>query len=411
MALLLAPLGALVLIVGLTPEPSLRGFAGDLSVYRGYAVLLLQGSIPYRDFHVEYPPLALVPMTLPLLAAPGGIDDLGYIWRFTLIEGVLAVAGAWLVFGATGRSRSALLLWAVLISVAWASVALRYDLWAVLCVLIAVLLVDRRPGAAGVALGLGTMLKLYPIVLLPVLGVWLITQRDRTGSVRLVAGCAGVVVLVTTAAWVLAGPASLQWLQYQAERGLQIESLWAGVLLGLHLLTDQAIEVGIGFGTVQVRSIGSDVLVAASPVVLASLLAAVTVVAIGRFRWDHARLGRVPSSSMVLASVAVIAALLVGSKVLSVQYIIWLLPFAPLLPIRLRWLVLAITALSTAIYTIDYQGLMHLQAPMILAMLARNALLLALAVWVLLDLWPGLSRRASRGLGGTGLHPLSSAGE
>jgi Glycosyltransferase family 87 len=209
--LVLAPLVLLVLIVGLTSEQTRLIFASDLSVYRGYGLQVLGGSIPYLDFKMEYPPLALVPMTVPLLAGPaGGIDLLGNIWRFVAIQGALAVAASWLLFQATGRSRSTLVLWAVLVGLAWASVALRYDLWPVLCVLVAVLVVDRRPGAAGVALGLGTMLKLYPLALLPVLGAYALAERDRAAFGRLLVGCASVVGIVMAAAWALAGPASLQ---------------------------------------------------------------------------------------------------------------------------------------------------------------------------------------------------------
>ena len=140
--LLLAPPVLLVLLVGLTPEPTRLILAGDLSLYHRWGLQLLGGSIPYLGFNVEYPPLALVPMTLPLLApSPGGIDDVGYVWRFTLAEGVLAVVAGWLLFRTTGRSRTTLVLWAVLVGLAWASVALRYDLWPVLCVLVAVVVV------------------------------------------------------------------------------------------------------------------------------------------------------------------------------------------------------------------------------------------------------------------------------
>jgi len=396
--LLLVPPVLLALIVGLTPEPTRLILAGDLSVYRRYGLQVLGGSIPYLDFNVEYPPLALVPMILPLLAPPrGGIDDLGYIWRFTLAQGALATAAGWLLFEATGRSRSTLVLWAVLVGLAWASVALRYDLWPVLCVLVAVVVVDRRPGAAGVALGLGTMLKLYPIALLPVLGAYALARRDRAGFVRLLVGCVSVVVLVMAAAWVLAGPASLQWLVYQQERGLQIESLGAGLLLGLHVLVGQPIDVAYAFGSVQVRAPGSDLLVAASPIALAVLLGVVTVVTGLRFRWDYARLGRVPSSSVDLASAAAIAVLLVGSKVLSVQYVIWLLPFVIFLPLRIRWLLLAVTALSTAIYTIDYTGLWHLEAPIIVALLVRNVLLAVITAWLVVEM--GTRRGVARDVG------------
>ena len=385
--LLLAPPILLLLIVGLTPEPTRLIFAGDLPVYRRYGIQLLGGSIPYLDFNVEYPPLALLPMTLPLLGIPpGGIDELGYIWRFVLVEGALAIAGGWLVFEATGRSRSALVSWLVLVGLGWASVALRYDLWPVLCVLVAVLFVDRRPGAAGIALGLGTMLKLYPLALLPVLGAYVLARRDRSGFGRLVAGCASVVVLVMAATWALAGPASLQWLLYQQDRGLQIESLGAGLLLGLHALVSWPLDVSFAFGSVQVQAPGSDLLVAASPIALAALLGLATVLAALRFRRDYAQLGTVPSSSLHLASAAAIAVLLVGSKVLSMQYVIWLLPFAILLPRRVGWLLLAITALSTAIFTTDYAGLWHLETPMIGALLVRNLLLVVLATCLLIEL-------------------------
>jgi hypothetical protein len=398
--LVLAPLVLLVLIVGLTPEQTRLIFGSDLSLYRRYGLQVLGGSIPYLDFKVEYPPLALVPMTLPLLAPPeGGIDDLGYVWRFVVVQGALAVAAGWLLFQATGRSRSTLVLWAVLVGLAWASVALRYDLWPVLCVLVAVLVVDRRPGAAGVALGLGTMLKLYPLALLPVLGAYALAGRDRAGFGRLLVGCASVVIVVMAAAWMLAGPASLQWLLYQEERGLQIESLGAGLFLGLHALVGQPVDVAYAFGSIQVRAPGSDLLVAASPVVLAALLGIVTAVAAMRFRRDYARLGRVPSTSVGLASAAAVAAILVGSKVLSVQYVIWLLPFAIVLPVRMRWLLLAVTTLSTAIYTIDYTGLERLEAPMIAALLIRNVLLAVIAAWLLVEVWTrrGDARDESRG--------------
>ena len=394
--LALAPPVLLLVLVGLTSEPTRLIFAGDLAVYRRYGLEVLRGSIPYLDFNVEYPPLALVPMTLPLLATPlGAIDDLGYIWRFALVEGALAVAGGWLLFEATGRSRSALVLWTVLVGLSWTSVALRYDLWPVLCVLIAVLVVDRHPGAAGVALGLGTMLKLYPLALLPILGAYTLARRDSTGFGRLLVGTGSVVVIVMGATWVLAGPASLEWLLYQQDRGLQIESLGAGLLLGLHALVDRPLDVAFAFGSVQVRSPGSDLLVAASPIALAALFGLVTVVAALRFRRDYTRLGTIPSSSVHLASAAAIAVLLVGSKVLSVQYVIWLLPFVVLLPRRIAWLLLAIAAISTTIFTADYPGLWRLETPMIAVLLVRNLLLAVLAVWLLAELArrPGVVER------------------
>jgi hypothetical protein len=231
------------------------------------------------------------------------------------------------------------------------------------------------------------MLKLYPLALLPVLGAYALAGRDRAAFGRLLVGCASVVGIVMAAAWALAGPASLQWLVYQQDRGLQIESLGAGLFLGLHALVGQVVDVGYAFGSIQLRAPGSDLLVAASPIVLAALLGIVTAVAAIRFRRDYARLGRVPTASVGLASAAAVAVLLVGSKVLSVQYIIWLLPFAIVLPVRMRWLLLAVTALSTAIYTTDYTGLLRLETPVIAALLVRNILLAVIAAWLVIEMW------------------------
>jgi hypothetical protein len=55
----------------------------------------------------------------------------------------------------------------------------------------------------------------------------------------------------------------------------------------------------------------------------------------------------------------------------------------------MRWLLLAVTALSTAIYTIDYTGLEHFETPMIVALLVRNILLALLAAWLVIETWTG----------------------
>src|SRR6185437_5028617 len=41
---------------------------GDIPVFRGYGDLIVSGSVPYRDFHPEYPPGAMAFFALPSLA-------------------------------------------------------------------------------------------------------------------------------------------------------------------------------------------------------------------------------------------------------------------------------------------------------------------------------------------------------
>lgn len=396
--LLLAPAVGVLLIAAVTPEPTRFGFAGDLDVYRVYAVDLLAGLMPYRNVPIEYPPLAIAPMVIPLVGATGGLDPSGYLWRFAAMQAILLVGLGWLVHRLAGRSREALGLWVVLACLSWVAILFRYDIWPVATTVAAVVLADRlRPGAAGLALGLGTMLKLFPAALLPILAAHALVRRDRWAVARLVFGWAAVVAVTQGAAWQVAGPASLDWLRYQAERGLQIESLGASLLMGLHLVAGYPVVAGFGFGSVQLEAAAAPLLASLSPVILGSVLLAAGGLAARRFRIDQARLGRVPASSLGLACLAVLVALLVGSKVLSFQYILWLLPFVPGLPGRMRWLGTAIAGLSTWIYTWDYIGLWHFQPEMILALVVRNALLVWFAGWVLRELWIVHGPRTGRG--------------
>ncbi len=117
-----------------------------------------------------------------------------------------------------------------------------------------------------------------------------------------------------------------------------------------------------------------------------------TVVAAIAFRRDVRRTGSIPVERTAAATVAVLVALLVGSKVFSIQYIVWFLPLVPLLPVPQRWLAVAIAACSTLVYPIGYSGLWQLDPAMIVVLDIRNALLIAFLAWILLDL---ARRRAS----------------
>jgi len=61
------------------------------------------------------------------------------------------------------------------------------------------------------------------------------------------------------------------------------------------------------------------------------------------------------------------------------------------------WLLLAVTALSTAIYTTDYTGLWRLETPVIVALLVRNVLLAVIAAWLVVEILT--RRRVARDVG------------
>ena len=378
----------MLVVIALTTGPAFSGVMSDLRVFFDDSGRLLGGAVPYRGFPLEYPPLALVPMTLPRLVWPLETTEQLYAWLFGLMEGCLAVVVGWLVAGVAERPLPSLATWALLVAAAGASIAWRYDLWPAALVLGAVVAAERgRPGMAGVALGAGTMLKLFPIVVLPVLAARSVALHDWAGLRRLLIGCALTIGLVLGISFAAAGGDAFGWLTYELDRGLQLESTGSGILLLLHFATGQPFALVYGFGTLEVVAPGADTIVTATPFLESLLVAAAGALAFRRFRADADRLGAVPLASLAMGVVAVLVALVVASKVFSVQYVVWFLPLVPFLSVRLRWMALAIAATSTLIYPLNYTLLWNLDPLMAVVLNVRNGLLILFLASLAARLW------------------------
>lgn len=380
--LYLAPLAAVVLAVALTPGPAYDGVMSDLRVYFQDSARLLGGDVPYRGFPLEYPPLALVPMTLPRLVWPfSNTSDDMLVGLFAVMEGCLAVLVGWLIGRISADPVRAVATWALVVLLAAGSIAWRYDLWPAAAVLVAFIATDRgRPGLAGAAIGIGAMLKLFPIVVLPILAARAIALRDWGGLVRLAVGTTVVVGLAMGVMYVVAGTDSFGWLTYEIDRGLQLESTGSGILLLLHIVAGRPFDLVIGFGTLQVVAPGADAIVAATPYLELGVVAVVGILSLVGFRRDVSRHGRVPATSLAIACVAVIVGLVVSSKVFSAQYVVWFLPLIPFLPGRLRWFGLVIAGLSTLIYPLNYLALWHLDPALVVVLNLRNGVLVVFLI-------------------------------
>jgi Glycosyltransferase family 87 len=296
----------------------------DTPVYKGYGTKILDGEVPYRDFPVEYPPAALPVFVLPALA-----EDKHYATAFELLMWTCAVAA--LVLVATTLTRvgaSALRLYAVVCFIGLAPLALgsvvlsRFDLWpaALAAGALAALAADRDRLGFGL-LGLATAAKLYPAVMLPIAFVWVGKRRGWREAVIALAVFVGVGLAVALP-FAIVSPGGL-WdsLTAQLGRPLQIEALGAGFLLAAH-------QLGLYEPTV-VSTHGSQNLDGTLPDALAAVQTALQVIALvavwmvfSRSRPDRERL-------LVGCATAVVAFVAFG-KVLSPQFLIWLLPLVPL---------------------------------------------------------------------------------
>jgi hypothetical protein len=300
----------------------------DTPVYQGYGDRILDGEMPYRDFRLEYPPGALPTFAVPSLFASEG-DQSAYRRGFeTLmwVSGAICLIGVILTLAALKASRRRSLAavgFAALAPLALGSVVLsRFDLWpAALTALALGLLVSGRERVGLGVLGLGAATKLYPALLAPLAFMYLWRRRGRREALVGAAVFAAAVAVVIYPFAVLSPGGLWEVLDRQASRGLQIESLGSAVLLAAH-------HVG-GLGIEMRASGGSQNLVGAAPDALAalhSIAQGLAVVAI----WVAFAVGPVDRERLVRASALVVCAFVALGKVLSPQFLIWLIPLVPL---------------------------------------------------------------------------------
>jgi hypothetical protein len=291
----------------------------DIPVYETYGEAIVSGDVPYRDFEVEYPPLAL-----PVFAIPA-IGERSYRRQF---EWLVAFCGCVMIaFTALAARALALdfrsLLVAALAPLLLGSVMLtRFDLWpaALTAAALAALLSDRlRLGH--LALGAAIAAKLYPAVLLPLAVAYAWRRRGRREGVACLALAIAVVVAVYIPFLAVAPTDTLASVGRQLSRPLQIESLGASFLLAAHQAFGTQIEMQ--------SSHGSQNLVGDAPNVFAVLISIAQVVIVG---WLWLRFARGPATPARLAAyaAAVLVAFVALGKVLSPQFLIWLLPVVPL---------------------------------------------------------------------------------
>ena len=389
-------------VAALTPTDHLYPDQGDVGLYLEKAHAVVSGLVPYRDVPFEYPPAALVPMVAPYLAGLSNDVQLDAYkvlfaaWEALLLLGLGVVVAAIAARLGDGNAlrRLVLVTMGAILAITW-----RYDLFPALLVAVAVwAAIERRPSVVGLALGLGVLAKLYPIALLPALALPWLRPFDVGRLVRLGATF-GLTILVGLAPFVvLAGDDAFAFMGYQVGRGLQIESVGGGLAVLAGLLSGSAPDLSFGYSAVQVEGPLARTLLALLPVV--------TVAGFGVLAWlgwrrvtdeaaEDAPDDGVRPSTLVALAFASLLVLLVTSKVYSIQYVVWIVPFVALLRARLFWLGAAVVAPTMVIHPMLYGDLVDQEALPILVLNLRNALVVALAGWVLWSLRP--SRRIALG--------------
>ena len=352
-----------------------RGWGGDVYYYAEIGRRILDGQIPYGDFYLEYPPGAI-----PVFALPSLVSQEHYHLVFKVLMTACAVAAAVAGIAVLERvgSVSATRARAVVV-LGLAPFALgplflnRYDIWPAALVVFALLaLVVERPRLAFALLAVATVAKIYPVAVLPVAAIHVWRERGRDELLRAFAVFVAV-ALVFVVPFAVVGFGGLGYSFYiQATRDLQVESLGAQLLV-------VAGHLGIYHPTAVTGKPGSQNLVGPAADVVGFLSSLVQVATVLLVAWLYRR-GRNDPHRLVLAFAAAVTAFIAFGKVLSPQYVVWLIPLIPLVELGIGLaasclLVIALVMTQLAFYDSDHVAQLGTVSWLVLA---RNLVLVAL---------------------------------
>ncbi|ALO08782.1 hypothetical protein AQF52_3188 [Streptomyces venezuelae] len=367
-----------MLVLLLRDDLGIGGVAREVDLYRHWYGQFASGTFPPGDVTWQYPPGAGL-----VIMAPGLLPSLTYFQAFValalLADVVITLA---LALADSERLTHGAWYWVCGLPLLLHLPLARYDVHTTALAVLALLAVNTRSTGAhqlgGALAGIGAMVKVWPALTL--IG----TPRGRTTREAWTAAVTAAVALVATLALFFSN--SLGFLRMQGNRGIQVESL-GGTALAL------AEAAGIWPGRVEFRY-GSFEYVGPYASSLGHLALLLTVIALGWLLLWRVRARRWTPATPLDAAFAAVLLFTVTSRVISPQYMIWLLGLAAVCLTSRRTvmrpaalLLLPAAALSSLAYPVLYLEVLAGTPTGITVMVVRNVLLLTAALLAARRLW------------------------
>jgi len=378
---------------------SIEEFGTVDHLYHSVATRMARGMVPYRDFELEYPIGCLPQLFLPILAGTSvRAYRLAYIAEMLVINALLLLALTWHVDRREGRleARRRLIWYLVSFLFIGRLIITRIDVVpALLMYLAALSWAARKPVLWGSLAALGGLVKVVPaLVVLPAL----LGELARPRSTRLVGTITfAVCSAVGVSLWYLLGHSGMvSAIRYHTERVLEIESVYAGLLMLVGRMGGEPFGVQWGHGSHEVVSSLSPAILGASRYMQLALLG-ISLIPLARSGIDRC----------LQCCGALTLAFIVTAPVLSPQYLVWVLPLilsvGGSLGRCVRPLYVLTCALTFLIYpALFYRSLVPPRLPGILLLNARNLLLVGL--WLLMCFGITGTEGGERRGGTQGLH-------
>jgi hypothetical protein len=356
-------------------------FSGT-ALYYDYAGKTLSGLLPYRDFVLEYPPLALGIFTLPRLLGESFRWYYVFFQTEVIIADLVILGALWFAARRSAMSPTRVLIAYTIGVLAVGPITLhQFDIFSAAFTILAVIALAREKSVlAAFWLALGVATKIYPILLAPlfVLVEW---KRGRINQIGFAIGAFIATGTLTVLPWLLRAPKSLLvMINYHKDRGIHLDSTWASVAFILRAMKLTWVNVQLQFQSWQIGGPATDALIPISSLVLLGVLAL-------SYWWIYRSMESKVTIDLVFlarASVFVLLGAMAASKVFSPQYLFWPVPFLALLDLQgerlVHGLFVLVGLITYWVYPFHYPQLIDRYPLPITAFIIRNALVALLAV-------------------------------
>ena len=359
----------------------------DIGLYLADASKLASGLLPYRDFTLEYPPLSLIFFGLPRVITS---SDALYtkVFQFELL--VFDIIGLVLIFDIARRLGEApwkaLSIYTLAVLAVGPIIIQTFDIIPAVMTLAAIYLFWLgKHKASWAVLALGTLTKIYPIAIAPIFLLIYFKNRQlkqiRDGAVTFIAVC-----VITILPFIILGSGSiLNLVSYHTQRGVQIESTYSAIVLVLAKLGLTSVTAGYSFGSLNIVNPTAAVLAKFSTYIMV-----VSLLIVYWFIYRQVKPGKSQFTRLGAYALLTLATTMATSKILSPQYFVWLIPIFPFICGRWRTPILAIFiligGLTYDIFPLHYPELQNIQATAVAILVARDILLVLLAVLAVVSL-------------------------
>ncbi len=358
-----------VLKVLVFPGPDVTG---DVSViYRDWYDVLRTGTFPLDDVTWQYPPAAAFAILSPAL-----LPFLEYATAFFVLAcaaDLAVLALLWRAGRGCGRSSRGAWVWVAGVPLLGPTVYARYDVMVTAVAVAALLAAGRHPRVAGALAALGALLKVWPALVL-------LGMRGRAPWAAAALSGAGLAAL-----FAVTMPGAFAFLTFQRDRGTEVESLGALVFhVARHFGWDG--EVLLNYGSVEFLGpyVGA----------VSTVALALTALAFGWLLLWRLAASRFAAHTAADAAFVAVLMFTVTSRVISPQYMVWLIGVAAVCRCfrasRMRvpvTLVLAASLVTVLEFPVWFAQVVASDPLGIALLFVRNGLLVAAALLAARALW------------------------